>query len=53
MNTCPRCGNEYDGYPARSRTDNATSICSPCGTTEAMEDHLGTPLTPKSAWVVK
>lgn len=40
MKTCPRCGSDYSGYPATSRTDNVTPICSPCGITEAMEDHF-------------
>ena len=53
MNTCPRCGKNYDGYPALSRVDNTTRICSTCGTAEAMEDHTGVTLTPKSEWVVK
>ena len=53
MNTCPRCGNEYDGYPALSRIDNATSICSACGNVEALEDFARIPLTPRSEWVVK
>ena len=53
MNTCPRCGKDYDGYPALSRVDNATNICSACGTAEALEDFARVPLTPKSEWVVK
>lgn len=51
MNTCPRCGNDYDGYPALSRTDNTTHVCSTCGTAEAMEDYLGSGPTPQTAWV--
>jgi predicted RNA-binding Zn-ribbon protein involved in translation (DUF1610 family) len=43
---CPRCGETYTGFPALSRTDNKTSICSDCGNAEAMEDFLGLPLTP-------
>ena len=53
MNTCPRCGKNYDGYPALSRVDNTTNICSACGTTEALEDFARVPLTPRSEWVVK
>lgn len=34
---CPRCGKAYHGYPAISRTDNETLICSDCGTREALE----------------
>ncbi|MAH50105.1 hypothetical protein CMI37_30070 [Candidatus Pacearchaeota archaeon] len=35
---CPRCKNPYEGYPALSRRDNKTSICSDCGTQEALFD---------------
>lgn len=34
---CPRCKKEFTGYPAISRTDNITEICSDCGTEEAFE----------------
>ena len=34
---CPRCGKEYTGRPAISRTDNQTPICPDCGTREALE----------------
>ena len=34
---CPRCNESYDGYPAVSRTDNETEICSDCGLAEAIE----------------
>ena len=37
---CPKCGQEYVGHPALSRTDNATLICPDCGTREAL-DALG------------
>lgn len=36
--TCPRCKSTIVGYPALSRVDNATHICSYCGTAEAMWD---------------
>lgn len=36
MRICPKCGKEYDGYPALSRTDNKTEICPDCGTREAL-----------------
>jgi ribosomal protein S27AE len=39
--TCPRCGRDYQGYPALSRLDNKTEVCSPCGTDEALRDMLG------------
>ena len=35
---CPMCGTEYTGYPAISRDDNVTEICSDCGTFEAVRD---------------
>jgi predicted RNA-binding Zn-ribbon protein involved in translation (DUF1610 family) len=35
---CPRCGNVTTDYPALSRKDNKTEICSDCGTDEAMGD---------------
>jgi len=54
---CPRCGdwipnNVTPGaYPgAFSRTDNKTEICSDCGTSEALEDHL-TGTVDKTEWL--
>lgn len=38
---CPRCGIAMQGYPATSRFDNKTEICSDCGTDEAMKDFTG------------
>ena len=35
---CPRCLEVYTGYPALSRRDNRTDICSDCGTREALMD---------------
>lgn len=35
---CPRCGGKIEGYPALSRRDNETDICSSCGEEEAMVD---------------
>lgn len=37
VRTCPKCGKQYTGHPAISRTDNETIICSECGTREALE----------------
>ena len=37
--TCPRCEKEMTTFPALSRRDNKTDICSNCGQTEAMEDY--------------
>lgn len=34
---CPICKNYIQGYPAISRRDNKTEICSNCGTLEALE----------------
>ena len=34
---CPRCGKYYSDYPAISRKDNKTEICSDCGLSEAFE----------------
>lgn len=37
MKVCPRCGNITDmAFPALSRVDNKTAICSPCGLDEAI-----------------
>ena len=33
---CPRCNKEIIGYPAISRVDNLTEICSDCGLDEAL-----------------
>lgn len=37
---CPRCGKETTEYPAISRTDNKTEICSQCGIDEAMSNWI-------------
>ena len=34
---CPKCGKVISDYPALSREDNRTEICSNCGTLEALE----------------
>lgn len=36
---CPVCGNPIIGYPALSRRDGKTEICSACGEREAWEDY--------------
>ena len=33
---CLKCGKYYVGYPALSREDNKTEICSECGMKEAV-----------------
>tara|TARA_R110000824_G_scaffold128260_1_gene289034 strand:- start:40 stop:444 length:405 start_codon:yes stop_codon:yes gene_type:complete len=35
---CPSCMKIYYGYPALSRKDNKTEICSDCGTAEALAE---------------
>ena len=37
---CPLCNCEIQGYPAISRKDNKTEICSRCGEAEAWVDFL-------------
>ena len=37
---CPRCKRKYRGYPALSRRDNETEICSDCGVAEALSDFI-------------
>lgn len=37
---CPRCGKGYAGYPAISRVDNETEICSDCGLFEALAEGI-------------
>ena len=37
---CPKCGKKIKGYPAISRTDNKTKICSECGIKEALESYI-------------
>ena len=36
---CPRCEKGYTDYPALSRRDNATDICTKCGEIEAVLDY--------------
>jgi len=45
---CPRCKQDYTEYPALSRLDNKTNICSRCGTEEALYNlaHRGEKLPP-------
>jgi len=37
---CPRCGVPVYGYPALSRVDNHTYICSDCGAEEAIRQFM-------------
>lgn len=50
---CPRCRAMITGFPALSRRDNKTKICSECGTLEAMEDFTGNYYKGEPYWVVK
>lgn len=34
---CPKCNKKIFGYPAISRIDNHTKICSNCGIKEALQ----------------
>ena len=38
---CPICQKETNEFPALSRKDNKTEICSDCGTNEALADYYG------------
>jgi len=38
---CPKCQKSTVDFPAISRRDNRTEICSQCGVDEAMADHFG------------
>jgi hypothetical protein len=51
---CPRCKKDYSEYPALSRVDNETHICSKCGTEEGLWQFVnrGKPLTPVDRPVV-
>lgn len=37
---CPKCRQPIIGYPALSRKDNKTKICSTCGNIEAIEEFI-------------
>lgn len=37
---CPKCHKKIYGYPAISRLDNITEICSQCGTIEALHIYI-------------
>lgn len=49
---CPRCGNTYLDYPAISRKDNETEICSTCGQAEALLQMTGVNLK-DDIWKIK
>lgn len=37
---CPKCKKKSYGYPAVSRVDNKTNICTNCGVMEAVQSYL-------------
>lgn len=51
-NICPRCAHAAARIDALSRYDNATLICSPCGTDEALSDWAGAVLPGPAEWPV-
>ncbi len=36
---CASCNQEIHGYPATSRKDNTTAICTPCALLEAVHEY--------------
>lgn len=40
LKECPKCKGKYSKYPAISRADNKTEICSRCGIAEALVNCL-------------
>ena len=38
--TCPTCGALTSDFPALSRKDNRTEICSPCGVQEGLSEFI-------------
>lgn len=49
---CPRCGNTVYDYPAISRKDQKTQICSTCGLAEAKLEYIGVNLK-DDIWKIK
>lgn len=48
--TCPRCNHPTGDFPALSRKDNASAVCSQCGTDEAMRQWSGLDPWPAEPW---
>ena len=44
---------DFSPPPALSRMDNATYVCSPCGTDEAMREFQGLPPVPPTEWPMR
>ena len=40
MRKCSICGKDLPAFPALSRKDNKTEICSRCGLMEALSDYF-------------
>ncbi|MEU5959244.1 hypothetical protein [Streptomyces sp. NPDC047525] len=55
MSPCPRCTGPIGDRAARSRTTTARNltICSACGTAEAVRDARGLAPVPLNEWPVK
>jgi hypothetical protein len=48
---CPRCGQKrMTKYPALSRLDNKSQVCSECGTDEALTAFIGKPAMLLADW---
>lgn len=47
---CPRCDHPTGDFPAISRRDNATGVCSRCGVEEAIRQMTGLDPWPAGAW---
>lgn len=52
MAICPRCGDEYGSFPAKSRA-NGVDVCSACGTDEALGQYYDRFLADPSTWPVE
>ena len=50
---CPRCNSAITTFPALSRRDNKTDICSDCGTAEGLEDYANQPYDGHIYWKEK
>lgn len=47
---CPRCKEPIVKYPAISRVDNKTEICSKCGILEALQIFINTQKKEEKKW---
>ena len=53
IQACPRCNRAITTFPALSRRDNKTDICSDCGTAEGLEDYANQPYDGHIYWKEK